>query len=485
MLRHLGESDRHAYVHHAVLPNEAEVPDRLPQVLGDALSGFESAVLEEHAELVATQAGQRVGGADPGLDDAGELLEKAVAGLVAAGIVDHLELIEVEVQQHVTYAFAAAGGEQRLVEARLELAAIDQAGQRVVARLVDKRPLQPSLLADVVENHHDADQSTAAVTDRGRRVLDRDLDAAAVDQERLLDHLHHAPLAEAAHDRVLDRQARRLTDQVEYVADRTAGRFGRVPAGELLGDRVQVLDAPFGIGGDDRVADRLERDLRLLLFLEKLDLGLLAHRDVGNRTFVADDLAVLVAQQSRVLDHGDGSAVASAELVLRIADHAVAREPCHHSVTIGGVHVQPACRGQAQQLFGTFVAEHSHQRRVDRLEPPVSRRTVDTLDHVLEEFAISRLAAPQCLLGPLALDRDPGQRREARHQFEIALERASRLAEVERDRADHPAIGHADRGRPAGPQARGEGGFPQVLPERIARDLGDHHLSLQEDRRGT
>ncbi len=193
--RHLGESDRDTDVHHAVLPDEAEVPDRLPQVLGDALRGFESAVLQQHTELVAPQAGQRVGGADAGLDDAGQLLEQPVAGLVAAGIVDHLELVEVEVQQHVAHAFAAAGGEQRLVEARLELAAVDQAGQRVVARLVDERPLQPPLLAHVVEDHDHADQSTATVTDRGGRVLDRDLDAAAVDEQRLLDHLDHAPLA--------------------------------------------------------------------------------------------------------------------------------------------------------------------------------------------------------------------------------------------------------------------------------------------------
>ena len=126
----------------------------------------------------------------------------------------------------------------------------------------------------------------------------------AIDEQRLLVHLYHAPLAQAADDRVLEWQAARLADQVDHLADRTARGLGRIPAGELLGDGVQVLDTPFGVGGDDGVADRLERDLGLP-FLEQLDLGLLAHRDVRDRALVADDLSLLVADESRVLDYGD------------------------------------------------------------------------------------------------------------------------------------------------------------------------------------
>ena len=114
----LREADGHADVHHAVLPHEAEIPDRLPQVLGDPLRGFERAILQQHAELVAAEARERVGRADAGLHHARELLQQPVAGLVAAGVVDHLELVEVEVEQHVAHAIATARGEQRLVEPR-------------------------------------------------------------------------------------------------------------------------------------------------------------------------------------------------------------------------------------------------------------------------------------------------------------------------------------------------------------------------------
>jgi len=81
-------------VQHPVAPHEAELTDRLAQVLGDAAGGVERAVGEQHAELVAAETRQQVGGADAGLHDAGDLLEEPVAGLMAAGVVDDLELVE-------------------------------------------------------------------------------------------------------------------------------------------------------------------------------------------------------------------------------------------------------------------------------------------------------------------------------------------------------------------------------------------------------
>ena len=109
----LGEADRDADVHDAVLPDEAEVADRLAQVLGDALRRVERAVLQQHAELVAAEAGERVGRADAGLHDARDLLEQPVAGLVTAGVVDDLELVEVEVH-------AARGSTSSSVRASLQ-----------------------------------------------------------------------------------------------------------------------------------------------------------------------------------------------------------------------------------------------------------------------------------------------------------------------------------------------------------------------------
>ena len=71
----------------------------------------------------------------------GHLAQHAVAGQVAAGVVDELEAVEVEVTQHVL-AVAALAALDRLFEAPLELAAVDQAGERIVRRLVGHLPRQ-------------------------------------------------------------------------------------------------------------------------------------------------------------------------------------------------------------------------------------------------------------------------------------------------------------------------------------------------------
>ncbi len=85
----------------------------------------------------------------------------------------------------------------------------------------------------------------------------------------------------------------------------------------------------------------------------------------------------------------------------------------------------------------------------------------------------------------LAVDRDAGQCGEPRHQLEVALQRAARLAEMQRDRAEHATVGGTYRRGPARADAGGERWCAQVFPQRVARDLRDDDLSLQEDRRGT
>ena len=124
----------------------------------------ERAVLEQDAELVAAQAGEDVAAAHPGAQQGGDLLEHLVAHQVAAGVVDHLELVEVEVEQHVL-APLGAGAADGALQADLELAAVDQAGQRVVAREVDHLALHAAELGDVLEHQDGAERGARS----GRR----------------------------------------------------------------------------------------------------------------------------------------------------------------------------------------------------------------------------------------------------------------------------------------------------------------------------
>ena len=62
-------------------------------------------------------------------------------------------------------------------------------------------------------------------------------------------------------DRLLDRLPRRLVDDAKDLLDLHPGRVGERPAGEHLGDGIEVIHATVPVGGDDAVADGRERDL--------------------------------------------------------------------------------------------------------------------------------------------------------------------------------------------------------------------------------
>ena len=73
------------------------------QGLGDLPGALQDAVLEQDAEFVATDAGQMVAGSYRPPQNVGQLPEHLVAGQMPAGVVDDLELVQVEKQQAVPY----------------------------------------------------------------------------------------------------------------------------------------------------------------------------------------------------------------------------------------------------------------------------------------------------------------------------------------------------------------------------------------------
>ena len=126
---------------------------RLPQPLGDADRVRGQAVLEQHAELVATQARQRVALAQPLAEHEADLPHQLVAGGMARRVVDELELIEIEIEHRVMPAVLARARE-REVQPTLELAPVDEPGQRVVARLIGEPRRVVALVAHVAQHQY-------------------------------------------------------------------------------------------------------------------------------------------------------------------------------------------------------------------------------------------------------------------------------------------------------------------------------------------
>ena len=74
--------------------------ERGEQALGDQVgAGGERQVLGDDDELVAAQAPECVGGPHDGIQSRGDRLQQFVAGAVSEGVVDALEVVEIDEQR--------------------------------------------------------------------------------------------------------------------------------------------------------------------------------------------------------------------------------------------------------------------------------------------------------------------------------------------------------------------------------------------------
>ena len=94
---------------HALVPAKTQRVQRLMDGIGNPPGMRQIAVREDDSEFVAAEARQQVGVAHLLLHDAADLLQHFVAGHVSGDVVDHLELVEIDVQQHMRIRAAARG----------------------------------------------------------------------------------------------------------------------------------------------------------------------------------------------------------------------------------------------------------------------------------------------------------------------------------------------------------------------------------------
>ncbi len=87
--------------------------------------------VDEHDELVAAHPADGVGVSQGGLQAGGDRGEEPVAGLVAQGVVDVFELVEIDVQGGAEGARATVAG-QELFDAVHDQRPVGQPGQRVM-----------------------------------------------------------------------------------------------------------------------------------------------------------------------------------------------------------------------------------------------------------------------------------------------------------------------------------------------------------------
>jgi hypothetical protein len=167
-------------------------------------------------------------------------------------------------------------------------------------------------------------------------------------------------VAQGARRRVLDRRAARLADDVEHPVERLAHGVGARPAGERLGDRVQVLDPAGDVGGDDAIADARERGPQPLALRRDRRLGAVARGEVAR-------------EQEREAEQGEHR-----------RDRRQRRRDQRRSIgPVGG--------GLAREQLAGLVARHLGDRRAHRIHVGLAGAEGDHVARQVEPLAVAQL----------------------------------------------------------------------------------------------
>jgi hypothetical protein len=101
---------------------------------------------------------------------------------VTAGVIDDLELIDVQIAQGVG-GLAGLGALERALDAILEFAPVHQAREQIVAGVIAQAPIELARFTDIVEHQHPAPDLAVAGADRRGGTLDVQLVAIPPDQQ--------------------------------------------------------------------------------------------------------------------------------------------------------------------------------------------------------------------------------------------------------------------------------------------------------------
>ncbi len=154
--------------------HETEPLHDLQKHVGEPLGGILGAILQQQTELVPSQPGHHGGGGQAVLEQHGKLAQQLVPGHVPAGVVDHLELIQIHIEERM----APRLGPRRLQkagEASLEFPAVGQTGEGVMGGLPGELAGEGAGLGHVVEHQHHPYGPAPSIADGGHGVLDGEL----------------------------------------------------------------------------------------------------------------------------------------------------------------------------------------------------------------------------------------------------------------------------------------------------------------------
>jgi hypothetical protein len=108
----------------------------IPEAVGDDACRRPGRGTEEHHELLAPVAARDVVLAERSVDELRNVAEDAVAVLVAVGVVDQLEVVDID-DDDGKWPLVALRVCGLLAESALEVTPIEQTGERIVRRVLE------------------------------------------------------------------------------------------------------------------------------------------------------------------------------------------------------------------------------------------------------------------------------------------------------------------------------------------------------------
>ncbi len=274
-------------------PGEDQGADGAHDLFGDEAAIGERTAFEDHGELVAADAGGQIDAAATVADGLGDLAQEGVAGGVTGRIVDRLEVIEVDIDEHV-FALAAAGRVDGGGEGPVEGGAVGQTRQLVVGGRMGELALQAPALGDVLEDEDHAAPGFPRKSDRRRGAADVAQEAIAAHHAALVLVAQGPAVGEALLGRTAQRAAVGLVAELEDVGNEPAQGLGGGNAGQVLGGGIDEGDDAVFVGRDHAVGHGFEGHPQALLLARQFLLDGLEVGDVGVGAQGADRIAVFV-----------------------------------------------------------------------------------------------------------------------------------------------------------------------------------------------
>ena len=186
------------------LPTEAKGLHQRAQAVNDRYRFVKRTTTEQQTEFIATQSRQHITAADTALEQLRQLAQQLIPRRMPTGVVDHLELVEVHIAEHLITALSEGQAEHRR-QPTLELGAVGQSGQGVMGRLMRQLTRQPPGIGNIMEAQYCTHDPPLGITDRCYRVLNCHITAIAAAQQQaaaVLPGNHLAIAPQQGRDRV-------------------------------------------------------------------------------------------------------------------------------------------------------------------------------------------------------------------------------------------------------------------------------------------